>query len=81
MRRLQASKTFVCMYKILHFCANPQKFQTLVPAKNSHLKVHHLGTLYKKADRKKCQEKPLHSGDQLPEVRGGGGEKNKERWI
>ena len=37
LRRLQASKTFVCVYKILHFCANLQKFQTLVPAKNSHL--------------------------------------------
>ena len=38
LRRLQSSKTFVCVYKILCFCANPQKFQTLVPAKNSHLK-------------------------------------------
>ena len=39
LRRLQASKSFVCVYKILHFCANPQKFQTLVPTKNSRLKV------------------------------------------
>ena len=40
LRKLQASsKTFVYVYKILHFCANPQKFQTLVPAKNSHLKI------------------------------------------
>ena len=37
--RLQASKAFVCVYKILCFCANPQKFQTLVPTKNGHLKV------------------------------------------
>ena len=29
-----------CGYKILRFGANPQKYQTLVPAKNSHLKVH-----------------------------------------
>ncbi len=28
-----------CGYKILHFWANPQKYQTLVPAENSHLKV------------------------------------------
>ena len=28
-----------CGYKILHFWANPQEYQTLVPAKNSHLKV------------------------------------------
>ncbi len=28
-----------CGYKIFHFWANPQKYQTLVPAKNSHLKV------------------------------------------
>ncbi len=28
-----------CRYKILRFWANPQKYQTLVPAKNSHLKV------------------------------------------
>ena len=35
LKRLQASKTFVCVYKLLHFCANPQK----LPAKNSHLKV------------------------------------------
>ena len=27
-------------YKILRFWANPQKYQTVVPAKNSHLKVH-----------------------------------------
>jgi GTP cyclohydrolase II len=27
-----------CGYKILRFWANPQKYQTLVPAKNSHLK-------------------------------------------
>ena len=26
-------------YKILYFWANPQKYQTLVPTKNSHLKV------------------------------------------
>ena len=26
-------------YKNLHFWANPQKYQTLVPAKNNHLKV------------------------------------------
>ena len=26
-------------YYILLFCANPQKYQTLVPANNSHLKV------------------------------------------
>ena len=26
-------------YKILHFGVNPQKYQTLVPTKNSHLKV------------------------------------------
>ena len=32
--RLKASKILVCMYK--RFCANPQ---TLVPAKNCHLKV------------------------------------------
>ena len=38
LRRLQASR-FVCVYKILRFCANLQKFQTLVPANNSHLKV------------------------------------------
>jgi len=38
LRRLQASQTFVCVYKISRFCTNPQKFQTLVPAKNSHLK-------------------------------------------
>ena len=36
LRRLQASKT-VCVYRILRFCASPQIFQTLVPAKNSHL--------------------------------------------
>jgi hypothetical protein len=29
-----------CGYKILRFWANPQKYQTLVPAKNSHLKVY-----------------------------------------
>ena len=29
----------VCEHKILRFWANPQKYQTLVPAKNSHLKV------------------------------------------
>ena len=29
-----------CGYKILRFSANPQKFQTLVHAKNSHLKVY-----------------------------------------
>ena len=29
-----------CGYKILCFWANPQKYQTLVPTKNSHLKVH-----------------------------------------
>ena len=29
----------VCEYKILHFWANPQKYQTLVPAKNSHVKT------------------------------------------
>ena len=28
-----------CGHKILRFWANPQKYQTLVPAKNSHLKV------------------------------------------
>ncbi len=28
-----------CGYKILRFSANPRKYQTLVPAKNSHLKV------------------------------------------
>jgi hypothetical protein len=28
-----------CGYKILRFWANPQKYQTLVPTKNSHLKV------------------------------------------
>ena len=28
-----------CGYKILRFWANPQKYQTLVPAKNIHLKV------------------------------------------
>ena len=28
-----------CGYKGLQFWANPQKYQTLVPAKNSHLKV------------------------------------------
>ena len=39
LRRLQVNKPFVCAYKILRFCANPQKFQTLVPAKNSHFKV------------------------------------------
>ena len=39
LRILQASKTFVCVYKILHFCANLQKFQTS-PTKNSHLKVY-----------------------------------------
>ena len=27
-----------CGYKILHIGANPQKYQTLVPAKTSHLK-------------------------------------------
>ena len=27
------------MYEILGFCANPQKFQTLVPTKNRHLKI------------------------------------------
>ena len=32
LRRLQASKTFVCAYKSLHFCANTQKFLTLVTA-------------------------------------------------
>ena len=39
LRRQQASKTFVCVYKILRFCANPQKFQIilLVPAKNKQL--------------------------------------------
>ena len=30
----------VCEYKILHFWANLQKYQTLVPAKNSHLTAH-----------------------------------------
>ena len=39
LRRLQTSKTFVCVYTFLHLCANSQTFQTLVPAKNSHLKV------------------------------------------
>ena len=29
----------VCGYKNLHFWANLQKYQTLVPAKTSHLKV------------------------------------------
>ena len=29
----------VCGYKILRFGGNPQKYQTLVPAKYSHLKV------------------------------------------
>ncbi len=29
-------------YKILRFWANPQKYQTLVPAKNSHLKVYNV---------------------------------------
>ena len=33
LRRLQGSKTFVCAYKLLRFCTNTQKFQTLVPAK------------------------------------------------
>jgi hypothetical protein len=28
-----------CGYKLLRFGANPQKYQTLVPAKNSHLEV------------------------------------------
>ena len=28
-----------CRYKILRFWPNPQKYQTLVPAKNSHLEV------------------------------------------
>ena len=28
-----------CGDKILHFWANPHKYQTLVPTKNSHLKV------------------------------------------
>ena len=28
-----------CGYKILRFWANPQTYQTIVPAKNSHLKV------------------------------------------
>jgi hypothetical protein len=31
-------------YKILRFWANPQKYQTLVPAKNSHLKVYDIYT-------------------------------------
>ncbi len=30
----------VCGYKILRFGANPQKYQTLVPAKFSHVKVY-----------------------------------------
>ena len=30
--------TKVCEYKTLHFKAKPQKYQTLVPAKNSHIK-------------------------------------------
>ena len=29
----------VCEYKFLRFWANPQKYQTLLPAKNNHLKV------------------------------------------
>ena len=29
----------VCEYKLLRFKAKPQKYQTLVPAKNSHIKV------------------------------------------
>ena len=29
----------VCEYNILRFEANTQKYQTLVPARNSHLKV------------------------------------------
>ena len=33
--------TNVCGYKNLRFWANPQKYQTLIPAKNSHLKVTH----------------------------------------
>ena len=32
-------KTNVYEYKILRFWANPQKYQALVPVKNSHLKV------------------------------------------
>jgi len=39
LKRLQASKIFVYVYKILRFCVNLQKFQTLVSAKNGHLKV------------------------------------------
>ena len=38
LRRLQANKTFVCAYKILRFCANPQKFET---TKKSHLILPH----------------------------------------
>ena len=34
-----AQRTYNCGYKILHFWANPQKYQTIVPTKNSHLKV------------------------------------------
>ena len=45
LRRLQANKTFVCAYKILRFCGNPQKFQTLVPTKSSHFKVANCGKL------------------------------------
>ena len=36
----------VCGYKILHFWANPQKYQTLLSAKNSHLKVYRILVAY-----------------------------------
>ena len=33
--------SFFYEYQILHFCANLQKYQTLITAKNTHLKVTH----------------------------------------
>ena len=38
-RHFLVSIANVCEYKILRFWANPQKYQTLVPANNSHLKI------------------------------------------
>ena len=36
----------VCRYKILRFWANLQKYQTLVPAKFSHLRVFLISVVY-----------------------------------
>ena len=68
LRRQQASKTFVCVYKILRFCANPQKFQTLVSANNSCLKVFtftHLLHTYRHTQNSMF---PLSSGTEMHNI-------------